>query len=450
MRIKAKFISISVTLGFLGCIACSSPEQPTLSKLALKATLQKHSVAPWYPASIDTTHGGYFSDFDAQWNLDGAQDKMIVSQARHVWVCSKLSEFYADDDRYLIWAAHGTKFLKDHLWDSLNGGFYQSVDRMGMPTDFITEKTAYGNAFAIYGLAAYYQVSQDSEALQLARNTFNSLERCSYDSLHGGYFQFITSEGLALKEGTGGTPPKDQNSSIHLLEAFTELYQVWPDPTLKARLEEMLVLIRDTITTQRGTMNLFFNADWIPFKYEDLSAAEEDHFNFEHVSFGHDIETAYLLFKAAEILGEDYVETTLPIAKLMVDHSLRYGWDQSNGGLFDGAYYLQNTDTPQIVKNGKVWWSQAETLNSLSLFGGLFPDDEMQYQLKSVQQWSYIENNLIDQEYHGWYWGGLDMEPQQADRPKGQVWKVNYHTVRSLINVLKRLETFEEGLDQVD
>ncbi len=423
--------------------ACNTPDPPTLSPLALKAALQKHSVAPWYPASIDTAYGGYLSDFNAHWNPEGDQNKMIVSQARHIWVCSKLAHYYVDDDRYLIWAHHGFEFLSQHMWDSLSGGFYQTVDRMGMPLAD-TMKTDYGNAFAIYGLAAYYKASNNKLALALAQQTFNWLEQHSYDSTHGGYFQFLTPQGTAQVEGYQGTPPKDQNSSIHLLEAYTELYQVWPDSLLKTRLEELLVLIRDTITTDKGTMNLFFESDWTPFLYSDLNVAEEDHFNLDHVSFGHDIETAYLLLEAAELLGGSHYQSTLPKAKLMVDHSLQFGWDESIGGVFDGAYYLHNSDTPKIVKQGKVWWSQAESLNSLSLFGILYPEDQMEYTSKSVQQWDYIQNNLIDHEYHGWYWGGLDMEPHHVDGPKGQVWKVNYHTVRSLLNVIKRLEVDDQ------
>ena len=66
---------------------------------------------------------------------------------------------------------------------------------------------------------------------------------------------------------------KDQNSSIHLLEALTELYQVWPDPLVKERLAELLYLVRDKITNSKGDLALFFQPDWTPVSFRDSSEA---------------------------------------------------------------------------------------------------------------------------------------------------------------------------------
>src|SRR5690606_28978301 len=106
------------------------------------------------------------------------------------------------------------------------------------------------------------------------------------DPVYGGYFNYTERDGTPLREGFEGTPPKDQNSSIHLLEAFTELYRVWPDPVLRDRLEELLVLIRDTLRVDPGHLTLFASADWTPVSYRDASEAvrEANHY-FDHVSF---------------------------------------------------------------------------------------------------------------------------------------------------------------------
>jgi len=45
---------------------------------------------------------------------------------------------------------------------------------------------------------------------------------------------------------------------IHLLECCTELYTVWPDPLLRTRLQSLLRIVRDTITTDTGYMTLVF------------------------------------------------------------------------------------------------------------------------------------------------------------------------------------------------
>ena len=396
----------------------------------------------WYPLSIDTVYGGFFSDIDYKWKLDGTQNKMIVSQARHVWSASNASIFYLHDDELLKIAEHGFQFLKNFMWDKKYGGFYELVDRMGKPVKDSGKviKTAYGNSFAIYGLAKYYEASGDTTAFNLAKQTFYWLENHSYDSKYGGYLQYISREGEPFKKGYNKTPPKDQNSSIHLLECFTELYKVWKNELLKERLSSMLLLIRDKITTEKGYLNLFFTQDWIPISYRDSSEqTRKQNYYFDHVSFGHDVETAYLMLEASEVLGFKHDSVTLVKAKKMVDHVAKNGWDDEHGGIFDGGYYLDDEQQPVIVKDTKEWWAQVEAMNSFLLISKLFPDGTINYYNMFCRQWSYIKKYLIDNIYGGWYWGGEDKAPKVKYFPKGTIWKVDYHTSRALVNCLKRL-----------
>jgi len=402
----------------------------------------KDEFALWYPLTIDILYGGFFSDVNYKWKLEGSQNKMIVTQSRHIWSASNAFEFYENDSSLLNVAEHGFHFLKDKMWDHELGGFYDLVNRQGEP---IKEKgriikRAYGNAFAIYSLAAYYKISHDTSALRLAKETFNWLEKHSYDPEYGGYFQFISREGIPLKKGYGINPPKDQNSSIHLLECFTELYKVWKDEKLKERLNSMLKIIRDTIVTDKGYMVLFFKSDWVPISYKDSSSElQKRNYVFDHISFGHDVETAYLLLEASDVLGIENDTTTLRIAKKMIDHALKNGWDKENGGLYDGGYYFDAEESSSIIRETKEWWSQAEALNSFLLMSELFPDDEINYFEKFLAQWDYIKKYLIDDKYGGWYWGGIDKEPDHKFTSKVSIWKCNYHTSRSLINCIRRL-----------
>jgi len=396
----------------------------------------------WYPLCVDILYGGYFSDLNYKWQLEGEQNKMIVSQARHVWSASNAAMFYEDSTELLNVAEHGFKFLRDVMWDKEYRGFYDLVDGKGNPLVENGEliKKAYGNSFAIYGLAAYYRASGNSEALDLAKKTFNWLEEHSYDERYGGYFQFIARDGKALEKGFGYYPPKDQNSSIHLLECFTELYKVWPDELLRERLLSLFKIIRDTITTNKGYMNLFFTKDWIPISFMDSTSEQrKQNFELDHVSLGHDIETAYLLLEASKALGMENDSVTNLRAKKMVDHTIKFGWDKKYGGFFDGGYYFKDESKPQIVKNTKEWWAQAEALNSLLLISSIYPAEKEYYQ-KFCEQWNYIKVYLIDNEYSGWFWGGIDQVPQNKYAPKGSIWKVNYHTSRSLINCIKMLK----------
>lgn len=421
-------------------------DDSTTDRIAIIHEMQRvldSEFALWYPLSIDTMYGGFFSDINYKWELDGRQNKMIVTQARHVWSTAHAAMFYQKNNELRNIAAHGVEFLKNKMWDQKYGGFYQLVDRSGEPLREYGSiiKTAYGNAFAIYGLARYYWASGDTAALERAQQTFQWLENHSYDSLYGGYFQYMSTEGIPFKEGLGNTPPKDQNSSIHLLESFTELYKVWPDPKLKDRLNSMLHIIRDIIVTKKGYMNLFFKRDWTPISYRDSSAAvREENYEFDHVSFGHDVETAYLMLEASEVLGMKNDTATVRIGKSMVDHALHNGWDKERSGIYDGGYYKNGNKYPSIVRNTKEWWSQVEALNTFLIMSELFPNDELQYYKKFCLQWNYCKQYLIDAEHGGWYWGGIDIVPNLKSAPKGNIWKATYHTSRALINCIRRLE----------
>ena len=410
-------------------------------QIEIEAELRENILASWYPKCIDYDFGGYLSSFSPEFAMTEDQDKMIVTQARHMW-SNAMAHLRYPDEKFNEYALHGLGFLKDKMWDIEYGGFYQLVDRSGIPIDQEGLKTAYGNAFGIYGLSALFRATGDSLALDLAIDTFHWLEEHSHDPVSLGYFQHLTRQGSVVDRpdtivSTSDIGYKDQNSSIHLLEAFTELYKVWPDPLLRQRLTEIFFLIRDTIVNESHYMDLFFTPDWEPISFDSLSREEIiRHFYLDHVSFGHDIETAYLLLEASEILDLEH-EETLDITYKMVDHAIKYGWDGKNGGLYDGGYYFRGDTSPEIVKETKSWWSQAEALNTLLLFHTHFPEES--FDSLFLSQWKYIKQNLVDTEYGGWYANGLDTDPLAKTYLKGQIWKSSYHNYRALANSIEML-----------
>jgi mannobiose 2-epimerase len=423
---------------------CAAPPHPRSTHrdtiaAEIRRTLDEE-LRRWYPLCVDTVAGGYVSDLNADWLPDGPQNKMIVTQARHIWSAAHAGMFYQKDNALRRIAAHGVDFLARTMWDSVHGGFFDLVERRGMP---IPEggrlvKKAYGQAFALYALAEYSRASGDTAALDLARKTHRWLEAHSYDPRHGGYFQFLSLEGDPFVEGVDGTPPKDYNSMIHLLEAYTAFYAAWPDSVVRDRLSSLLTLVRDTLTTDEGFLRLYFRRDWTP-------VTGDGNVEFNHISFGHDAETAYLLLEASEALGTRNDSTTLRVAKSLLDHAIRYGWDQEHGGLFDAGTYDAATGRREIVRRTKEWWAQAEALNALLLMADLFPDDPHRYYDLFCSQWAYCTEFVIDPVRGGWYWGGIDAVPSLRESPKASIWKGAYHTSRALINCVRRLTKWLPG-----
>jgi cellobiose epimerase len=422
------------------------------AKLAneIEKSIKTELLNKWYPQAVDKEYGGFLSTFTYDWQPTGPQDKMIVTQARHVWSNAKAAQLYPNVDFYLSSAKHGVAFLRDKMWDKTNGGFFTLVDRQGNVKEqgggyAGGPKNAYGNAFAIYALSAYYQASGDTSALNLAKKTFRWLEKHSHDPKNKGYFQALAIDGTPIQRtsqvpSTSDIGYKDQNSSIHLLEALSELYLVWPDPLVRERLQEMLVLIRDTLVTPKGYLTLFFTPDWKPITFRDSSEATIDkHHSLDEVSFGHDIETAYLLLEASHILGLAHDTKTMTVAKKLTDHTIRNGLDNKVGGFYDAGYYYKDKTDITIIKDTKNWWAQAEGLNTLLLMSDLYPKDPLDYFGLFQQQWDYINKYIIDHEHGEWFMGGIDKEPGMKTAQKGQIWKASYHQFRALSNIVQRL-----------
>lgn len=417
----------------------------------IESSLINDVLDAWYPKIVDSVYGGFLTNFNFKWEPEEEQNKMLVYQARQVWATSKLAEYF-DNRNFKEYADHGYAFLKSKMWDNKQGGFFLETDRGGNKNNK-ANKTTYSNSFAIYALAAYYKISKDLTALDLAQQTFYWIEKHAHDSINNGYFDILGFDGnspsnIKVKNGSryNALPNwKDQNSSIHILEAFTELYSVWPNELLKKRLSEMLNIVRDVITTPKGHLTLFLSEDWKPISFKDSSNSVRNANTFlDHVSFGHDVETAFLMSEASHILGIKNDEKTISMAKRMVDHAIKYGWDSKSGGFYYEGYYFNGITDPKIIDSSKVWWVQAEGLNTFLLFSRLFPSEEKYYN-NFLSQWNYIKEYLVDKENKGWFINGLDSDPDVTSKPKAFKWKANYHNIRSLINCLMILRDEEEN-----
>ena len=389
----------------------------------------------WYPASVDS-RGGFHSTFSSDWTLVPSATKGIVHQARMTWTAAEVAHRRADWKEQLTpIAKHGIAFLRDKMWDAECGGFYWEIADNGTPPTANSEmKHAYGISFGIYAAATVYELTKDESDLQLAKDAFHWLDRFGHDARFGGYREAFYRDGRPMvkppqdrpnqKTGKVGEQlgDKSMNTHIHLLESFTALYKVWKDPVLRSRLEELLLIVRDKITTRPAAMWQFFAADWTP-------AATL-------VSFGHDVESAFLILEAIEVLGRPEDEATWKICKALVDHSLQFGWDEKYGGFWhEGATYHGPVD------RRKVWWVQAEGLNTLLVMHHRYGKTEAVYAQRFGSQWEFIKRSMIDAEHGGWFntVSESGIHPP-GEHSKANLWKTAYHETRALLNVADGLK----------
>jgi len=427
-----------------------SSEKTDHSALAdsLELSLFTYLLDAWYPLVIDTVNGGYHSDFTRNWTFEeNSGNRAVVQQARHIWATSLIYEHYPQKKEYLAYAANGFRFLNEAMWDKDFGGFYAFSTQEGSPLESGSdEKKIYGQAFALYGLSRYHRVSKDPEALELAKKAFWWMEEHAHDKQYGGYFELLNRDGSPVieeKEAEGqdgflSLGIKDYNSSIHVMEALTEFYLIWPDSLVRTRMEEMFYLIRDTFVHPDGYLQLFFEADWtLVSRGPPVEGDEAGQWFRDHFTYGHDVETAFLLLETAHILGWGDDELTHQLAKKLVDHSLASGWDSRNGGFYDAG--VPGEEGARIINKHKSWWGLVEGMNALLLMHTLYPEDSRDYYALFLKSWEHINTYLIDKEYGGWYNYATDTYPETVDQLKSHIWKTTYHNARGMVNCIHML-----------
>jgi mannobiose 2-epimerase len=411
---------------------------PLRSKLdaLLRAELAEH----WYPKALDRDLGGFHQNFARDWSPRPDADRFLVYQARLTWTAAAFAEYSGRDrDAYLEHARYGIAYLDEVMRDREHGGFHWILAPDGRVDPRLgDEKHVYGIAFVLYAASKVHEVSHDDRSRVVARDAFDWLERHAHDAEHAGYFEAFTRAGQPNLDWDADAPIgqridrlgvyhgfKSMNSHIHLLEALAAYCRIEPTPLVKERLAETLAIVRDRIAVEPGALNLYLTRDWRATPAHD--------------SFGHDVETAYLLVEAAESLGTPDDARTWQVARSLVDHALDWGWDEEHGGFYDKGDVFAG----RAFDTTKVWWTQAEGLNALLILHRKFGDETDRYRKAFLKQWAFIERHMLDSEHGGWF-GEVTRDGRLiGDGAKATPWKANYHTSRALMNVARMLG--EEG-----
>ena len=410
-----------------------SPTSENYRKLADEAEQQlRTNVLPvWFPRCIDEHRGGFDAFFTPDWSKRPEGNAFVVFQSRMTWITATVAKRRPDlREDYQTYARHGLAFLRDRMWDAQSGGPFWELDPDGHPAAG-GQKHLYGIAFVIYAASAVYDATHDKNALDLALDTFRWLDGHAHDQANGGYQESLARDGKPLGPGDlAAAPPKfpdggfpisykTMNAHIHLLEALTGLYRVSKDPTAGKRLEEVLAIVRDKITVEPGCLNQFFTPDWRPVP--DLD------------SFGHDIETGFLMMEAAEALGRPDDARTRTVARRLVDHALAWGWDERHGGFYDAGPAFEPARDRR-----KTWWVQFEGLNALLLMHERFGRETPRYWNAFVKTWRFITDHMADKQSGGFY-DHVEEDGSVEDRAKAHNWKAAYHDGRALLNAADRL-----------
>jgi cellobiose epimerase len=434
MQLPQLVLAVSSALG----LAQAAPEsaEPLQLKRKIDEILVKELTQHWYPHAVDRQRGGFHQNLARDWSSKPDDSVFLVYQSRMTWTAAAFAR-YSQPHRaeFAQYALDGVAFLDRVLRDREKGGFHWELGASGeLNPGKGDEKHLYGTAFVIYAASTARRVTGDERALAVARDAFDWLEQHAHDSKYGGYHEAFRRDGTPVTAWDQAAPIakrldrlgvyygfKSMNAHIHLLEALTELSKVDSRPIVIERLREVFQIVLNRIAVEPGALNLYLTPDWraIP----------------AHDSFGHDVETAYLLVEAAHTLGIPEDPQTWRTARSLVDHALEWGWDDVNGGFYDKG---ESFGGPAFDLK-KVWWTQAEGLNALLLMHRQFGATTDRYWKAFLKQWDFIEKHLLDPVYGGWYSETTREGRLIGDGAKANPWKANYHTSRALMNVAEML-----------
>ena len=370
-----------------------------------------HTIIPFWENLGDNEHGGYYG-----LALDKKAVKGCILNSRITWFFANAYTLLKDES-LLDEAKHGFAFMKDYCFDKENGGIYWSITYDGKPED--TTKHTYNQAFCIYALSSYYEASKDEEALAMAKELFHIIEEKCTDEV--GYLEafdreFHLIENDKLSEN-GVIADKTMNTLLHVFEAYTELYRVSKDAEVKKRLEWILDTIADKIYNPKlHRQEVFFDKNYNSIL--DLH------------SYGHDIETAWLLNRGVDVLGEEaYQKKMGPIIDDLTAQVYKVAFD---------GHSLANECEKGVVNTHRIWWVQAETV--IGFLNGYQRNPEKKEYLEAAKsEWQFIKDYVIDKrEGSEWFWEVDENGKPYPDRPIVEPWKCPYHNGRMCIEVIRR------------
>ncbi|MBQ8046694.1 MAG: AGE family epimerase/isomerase [Prevotella sp.] len=387
-------------------------------KTSARLLAEENILKFWLERMTDQRNGGFYGRIDGSDRLYEKADKGAVLNARILWSFASAYRVLGKE-AYKEAAVRAKDYFVSHFIDPVNGGVYWSVDYLGNPKE--TKKQTYAIGFAVYGMSELYRATGDKEALEVAKRLFEDIEKHAFDEAHPGYIEAMTCDWMPVSDmrlsDKDENAAKTMNTHLHVLEPYTNLFRVWKDERLEQRLRMLIRIFTDRLLNkQTRHLDLFFTNDW------------KGRRNLE--SYGHDIEAAWLLTEALEVLGDEQLSAeTMPIVRQIALAS-------EEGLCPDGSMIHEMNVSTGETDMARHWWVQCECvigeLNHYQHFG-----DEIARQ-RAVACYRYILDRLVDSEHGEWHWSIMPDGTVNREDDKAGPWKCPYHNTRMCLEIIER------------
>ena len=392
----------------------------------------------WTSRMVDEKNGGFLTHFDKEGRDTGEDEKSLIAQTRCLYTLASAHRAGYGDGKLAAMARHGADFLINKMWDRKNEGFYWMMDRKGNVK--IDKKIIYGQSFAIYSLSEYTMATGDKRGIEYAEKVFDLIQKYCADTMYGGYWEMFERDWTLRGPGSAGGDRKTLDVHMHLMEAFTALYECTGRDVHRRKLLEVIDILQHRINHPRYRTGIpqFFK-DWTiapQIKFEiiwgwDRFTGEGKKANVtDNTCYGHNAEFAWLLIHALEILNinKDLYRDDF---HTIFEHIVNNGIDTEFGGV-----YVEGPHSGGVSDREKEFWQQAEVLTALLDAWLIFKDPRYWESYKNVHR--FVFDKMINKGVGEWY-PLLTREGEPIWTHMGHSWKINYHTVRSMILSIQRL-----------
>ena len=418
----------------------------TAWKDELQHHLDKELLPFWLDRLWDEEHGGFLTQWDKDGKDSGVDEKSMLAHFRSIYSLSLAALHGHDHDgRCQSLATKGVHFAIEHYWDEKYGGLYWLFDRKN--NVLIDQKITYGHSFVIYALSTYTLAFGDPIGLEYAERVFDLLQVYVVDTNYGGYWTMLNRNWSLCGPGSAGGDRKTLDIHMHLMEAFTALYQASGKEIHRRKLLEIITQIDEKILHPEFKTGIpMFWEDWTiaphikfdiiwgwdRFEGED---GEKEH-ALDNTSYGHNAELFWLLAEALKS-ADVPLKAWEPTFRKMLDHSVAYGVDEKYGGV----YVEGSLTTSAVHDKAKEFWQQAEFMIGMLDAYLLYGDERYIKAYENVHR--FVFDVMINHDVGEWL-PLLQQDGTPIWRHMSHSWKVNYHTIRAVVLSINRLERLME------
>ena len=399
----------------------------------------------WLDRMKDETNGGFITHFDDKGIDTGENSKSLISQTRSIYTLASAHRAGYGNGVCAEMARFGVDFLIKKMWDDQFGGFFWMVDRMGEVLN--DNKVLYGHSFALYSLSEYTLATGDARGIEYAGKIFELVQQKCYEPGYGGYLEMFDQQWNLAGPGSGGGDRKTLDVHMHLMEAFTTLYECTGKEIHRSRLLEVIDLLNGKINHPVYRTGIpQFTVDWqkapqikfdIVWGWDRFTGGSQKENPENNTCFGHNAEFAWLLIHALEILNMEVNPYRDTLVKIF-DHTVDNGIDIEYGGVF-----VEGPHEGGVYDKEKEFWQQAEVL--IAMLDAYLLTENIKYWDAFRNIFGFVFEKVINHDVGEW-WPLMTREGKPIWTHMGHDWKTNYHTVRSMVQSVIRLDRILEHI----